>query len=137
MATKKITALDVLKVAYERLFVEGRFTKLDYQNTAKNARGDSTEVMSKARSHCAVGGVEHAIWKLTGENPLAIRQDVYRTELFALTMTALDAMADRVAKTHGIFVQAGVEGLTFYRDGKKLARECFELAIAEEKKTRR
>jgi hypothetical protein len=66
MTTTTVTPLEVLDMAIEELSKPGGFTPATYHAGPMRHGGiESTCDLSTATAHCAIGGVEHAIWKLT------------------------------------------------------------------------
>lgn len=127
-----VTPVDVLDVAIDELFVKGNFTAegyhLFYSEPEDGCYKMSTFSLELATMHCAIGGVEHAIWKLTGRDVQENRGgeayvggmsaiDGPRRTLYARVMGALNDEAVKVARNddrvadEGKYV-SGVEDLT-------------------------
>lgn len=142
-AQVEATPADVLKAAIEELFVRGNYTASHYHRYADHDYDAPREEPEAWAVHCAIGGVEHAIWRLTGTNVAPERGlDAHagkwgdledRHTLYAETMRVLNKAAAALAVERQVERVDDVEDLTFLDDekGETLVRPAFERALAE------
>jgi hypothetical protein len=101
----RVTQADVIRAAIAQFKKRGGYTPNGY---LVDGRGLETGPGDHVRACCAIGGVEQAIWKLTGENVIGLRlqvgqQDVpppvYRRTLYGGVMRKLNAKARKLYPT--------------------------------------
>jgi len=69
-STTTVTPLQVLDAAIERLSREDGYINTDYHDEG---------YVADSKAHCAIGGIEHGIWKLLREDVTGYREDVAYT----------------------------------------------------------
>ncbi len=140
--TTSITEADVIREAISRFKSSGGgFTRDAYFNP-RSSNAVSYKPGKNVGSTCAIGGIEQAIWKLTGED---VSEDRYESAkvavpkwqtLYARIMRRLNAKAREMFPTlkHDGEEILTVEELTFV-DGERLARkrmlEVFSAALTD------
>jgi hypothetical protein len=145
----RVTQADVVRAAIQQLSKRGGYTPDSY--FAGKSSGDCHPAVPGADvgATCAIGGVEQAIWRLTGESVVASFFDPVRERLAQSSKPLLDGtetprqrmyasvMAKLNRKARKLFPELGVytvEGVTFVGPkptSRRHTLQVFEAVLAD------
>lgn len=112
-----VTELQVIDAAIEQFEKRGGFTTSHYQQNKKGYESDYPG--EHVVSCCAVGGVEQAIWQLTGKDPTRehgrmVQPPSYRRSIYARVIRKLNRKAVALYPVLDGSHMMDVEDITFH-----------------------